>query len=241
MDVSFVQYILYYLTNKLFCKYFPYLNYIIFLYDRKEFIRNDYLAHFGSLIHFDHKNILKYCNRPFQDVDHMAEILVRNWNTVVDPSDMVFIVGDFAMGRREETLPIAKRLNGFKVLVPGNHDHCHPMYDDASEKYKAYKKLYEEYFDDIVYDHVYQLEDFILCHFPYSEGKTDYAGRDFSEWEPMDIGMPLLCGHVHELWRIKLSPNGTWMFNVGVDAPGNDYAPVSLDYIKTLYFDLLMH
>lgn len=193
---------------------------------------------FTSDMHFGHQNIIGFCGRPFKDVDHMNSILVNNYNTVVHPNDVVVFVGDVCMGRRDETLPILKRLNGFKILVPGNHDNCHNMYGDINlEKWERSVKQYAQYFDDIIFDDVYLWEDFVVCHFPYGDQSPDYQGRDFSPYEPIDLGMPLLCGHVHDSWRIRESKRGSFMFNVGVDAPGNDYKPIAFDEIKDIYYN----
>ena len=50
--------------------------------------------------HFSHDNIIGYSNRPFNNVEEMNETLVRNWNSVVKPTDWVICLGDFALGVR---------------------------------------------------------------------------------------------------------------------------------------------
>ena len=187
---------------------------------------------FTSDLHFGHQNILKYCDRPFTDLDHMHTMLVDNFNSVVQWTDCTVFVGDVAMGHRTETLPILRRMHGDKILVPGNHDDCHEMYGHKSTFAEKFA-LYEQFFDEIAMDAVYTLEDFVICHFPYNDGDTDYVGRRFTDWEPMDIGMPLLCGHVHETWKTKVSPKGSWMRNVGVDV--NQFFPVPFDTLKEEY------
>ena len=48
--------------------------------------------------HFNHANIIKYCNRPFSSVEEMNETIIANWNKVVSEDDMVYHLGDFALG-----------------------------------------------------------------------------------------------------------------------------------------------
>ena len=72
--------------------------------------------------HFNHKNIIRYCDRPFKDVNHMNEVLINNWNEVVAPDDFVYHVGDFAFGDITKQRPIFNRLLGRKILIRGNHD-----------------------------------------------------------------------------------------------------------------------
>lgn len=53
---------------------------------------------FTSDTHFNHANIIRFCNRPFKDVSHMNEAIISNWNRVVGPEDIVFHLGDFCLG-----------------------------------------------------------------------------------------------------------------------------------------------
>ena len=51
---------------------------------------------FTSDTHFGHENIIKYCGRPFKDVEKMNERLIKNWNEVVKDTDTIFHLGDFS-------------------------------------------------------------------------------------------------------------------------------------------------
>lgn len=43
--------------------------------------------------HFGHKNILKLCNRPFENIEQMNLTLVENWNSKVKNNDHIYILG----------------------------------------------------------------------------------------------------------------------------------------------------
>jgi len=77
---------------------------------------------FTSDHHFGHTNIIKYCNRPFESVQKMDEIMILNWNNRVGPNDTVIHVGDFALCSSEYALKVRNRLNGKIHIVWGNHD-----------------------------------------------------------------------------------------------------------------------
>lgn len=72
--------------------------------------------------HFGHANIIKYCKRPFADVEEMNETLVANWNAVVSSEDEVWHLGDLALGKAPDIIAIGRQLNGKKYLLRGNHD-----------------------------------------------------------------------------------------------------------------------
>lgn len=80
--------------------------------------------------HFNHANILNFKDsngdpvREFHDVNHMNEIMIENWNSVVKPGDTVYHLGDVVFGVNKDSW-LAKnmpRLMGKKRLLLGNHD-----------------------------------------------------------------------------------------------------------------------
>lgn len=77
---------------------------------------------FTSDLHFGHKNIIKFCNRPWETTDEMDEALVENWNSIVRANDIVFDLGDFAFAPNSKWKEILSRLNGIHYLILGNHE-----------------------------------------------------------------------------------------------------------------------
>lgn len=78
---------------------------------------------FTSDTHFGHKNIIKYCNRPFANVDEMNEAIIDKWNSKINPTDYVWHLGDFSFDNDNNNRSYFNRLNGHKCLIIGNHDH----------------------------------------------------------------------------------------------------------------------
>lgn len=179
---------------------------------------------YTSDLHFGHANILGFCNRPYRDTTEMNEMLIHNWNERVAYDDLVFVLGDVAMGSIKDTLPLVKRLMGHKILVVGNHDRCFP----GSKRHLEWVQTYTEVgFIAIAEEIEALLEDVPvrMCHFPYS---GDSGGEDrFSNRRPTDDGRWLLHGHVHDVWKVK-----DRQINVGTDVW--DYTPVSQDEILAI-------
>ena len=76
---------------------------------------------FTADLQFGHRDILGYSHRPFADVEQTNDRLVQHWNEVVRPDDTVWVLGDVAPGRIEDTLGLMTELRGHKVLLAGNH------------------------------------------------------------------------------------------------------------------------
>lgn len=90
--------------------------------------------------HFGHKHIIDYESRPFAGVSEMNETMIERWNAAVQPEDKVLHLGDFSFLSLPKTSEIVARLNGYKVLIMGNHDRGRPRkwwleagFDEVSE------------------------------------------------------------------------------------------------------------
>ena len=168
---------------------------------------------FSSDLHFGHANVIAYCKRPFRSVGEMNTAILAAWNALVEPSDDVWVLGDVAMGRIDESMPLAGRLAGRKQLVLGNHDRPFDGGRRAEEWTDKYLTDggFVELHHGIVDVRLTNGTSVSLCHFPYEGDSTD-TDRLVSH-RPVDEGRWLLHGHVHEKWRQRGR-----MINVGIDA-----------------------
>ena len=165
--------------------------------------------------HFSHANIIKYCNRPFSNVDEMNQKLINNWNEIVSPDDLVFHLGDFQMLKDYSILSDKmNRLNGDKILIKGNHDYC------TNEEYL------NSGFKDVVqlWEGILFNTKFVMCHY------------QMMTWNWSHQGSIHLYGHEHD--RQQYIPNhelysklyiSEKKYNVCVDA--NNYKPVNIKNI----------
>lgn len=176
--------------------------------------------------HYGHTNILKYTGRPFADVTAMDEFLIETWNEAVAPDDDVFVLGDIALGKLAESLKAIGRLNGRKVMVPGNHDRC------WTGQRKGAVAARQTYLDAGFAEIIDSPDPWnidgrltLLSHFPYRGDSRDVERH--GEHRPVDRGGWLIHGHVHQVWRQRGR-----MINVGVDAWAG--RPVSLETVSEL-------
>lgn len=152
--------------------------------------------------HFNHKNIIEYCNRPYSSVEEMNKALIDNWNSVVTDDDTVFFLGDFCLGNRDEVIKFGSQLKGNKILVIGNHDRVTTTaYTEAGFK-TIYKKPIIIRFDE--FDITIE-----FSHAPQYHEDNQY---------------PNIHGHVHDQ-----VVNDAKHYCACVEA--NDYKPVLLDNI----------
>lgn len=191
---------------------------------------------FSSDTHFGHENIIKYCDRPFKNVDHMNEVIIDNWNSVVSSGDTVYHLGDVALGQIDKSLACVSRLNGYKILILGNHDR--PFMRAGKADFLSWLKRYEEIFDEVWHwmgnrTVLLNGQEFVVSHFPYT---GDHTPTDrHMDARPLDDGItPLIHGHTHIAdQHLTYSSKGTPQIHVGQDA--HSFYPVSEDWIMKTY------
>tara|TARA_B100000214_G_C23956046_1_gene622890 strand:+ start:579 stop:1232 length:654 start_codon:yes stop_codon:yes gene_type:complete len=162
------------------------------------------MDYFISDLHFGHKNVIRFCERPFRTVSEMNESMIDLWNKRVTDADRIFVLGDVFLMDPKKASEIIHRLNGYKILIAGNHDRSEKTMLDTG--FDEYHKRYE-----------YNIEDVgtgLLIHYPVPDIILESLGYDFS-----------IHGHIH---REPIS-YGTKL-NVAVDL--HDYGPISRDEVK---------
>lgn len=137
--------------------------------------------------HFDHENIIEYCDRPFDNVEEMNETMIKNWNEVVEDGDMVLHVGDFMLTYTERQKEIMCKLKGDIYLIRGNHD--------RQSKTKLVERLgFKDVFDEVIIQGKVgqEVKEAVLTHRPLSEEEIEERGFDYN-----------IHGHKHNLPKIS--------------------------------------
>ena len=157
---------------------------------------------YSADLHFGHHRIIDFCKRPFASTAEMNAALIANFQACVRHDDDLWILGDFAFGRAEDTAQFESwfhSLPGRKHLIIGNHDdEAVISLPWASTEYMAEIKDGDQ--------------SLVLCHYP------------MITWNGARRGALQLFGHVHDQW--SGSRNSV---NVGVDQW--DFRPVQVSDI----------
>ena len=171
---------------------------------------------FTSDTHFTHANIIRFCSRPFKNVEEMDETMIANWNRVVGENDIVFHLGDFCMGGSTKWTNVLNRLNGKIYLIIGNHD-MKNLRQSCSDRFeKVAMQMYIEVDKQKIY----------LNHCPF----LCYGGAYRDTWQ--------LFGHVHTnknntgIDAPRLEMLFPTQYDVGVD--NNNFTPVSFEQVKAI-------
>jgi calcineurin-like phosphoesterase family protein len=155
--------------------------------------------------HFGHKNIIKYCNRPFSSVEEMDQQIIKRWNSKISKKDLVFHVGDFCFGDRDSDFDkYFYALNGRIIFIKGNHDSLAWKNKDKFESFCA--GYYEAKIDNQI---------IVLNH---------YAMR---VWNKAHYGTWHLYGHSHGMLPSDIN---SLSMDCGVDT--HNFYPWSFEEVK---------
>jgi len=145
----------------------------------------------------------------------MGEALVKRYNEVVSPDDVVLWLGDVFFGPVANVIPLMAQLNGRKLLIKGNHD-------------KSDRTMVPLGFELIIRECTTVIAGRIcrINHYPY-EGTPEASPRFLDRRPGRKKGEILLHGHTHSDRRVFEN-----QVHLGVDSW--DYRPVLYEEVEAL-------
>ena len=173
------------------------------------------MIYYISDMHFEHNNVIRYDNRPFDTITQMDEVLINNWNARISDKDTVYVLGDAFFKGEERSLEILRQLKGRKHLIKGNHDRVKGRLGQEWESIQNYAEITDgEYF-------------VVMSHYP------------MMFYNRQHYGAVMLYGHVHntrewkliEKWRQELRRMdiSAQIINVGCMMDYMNYTPRTLE------------
>lgn len=208
---------------------------------------------FTSDTHFSQERTLELSKRPFKNVEEMDNAIIDNWNSVVEPNDIVYHLGDFG------NVEICKKLHGHIKLILGNYEFNlyrlnYSMYPYGSEvkfmsqsgeaftDYISKNKLIFSKFEDEMFK--FGFDNILINNINNLMKPIRFPSSEFSDLGVKCLGMahlpseikkavedpndPIdfgLFGHIHRSQMVR-----RYGINVGIDC--NNYFPMSLDDVK---------
>ena len=142
-------------------------------------------VYYTSDLHVGHANVIKYCNRPYNNKEEMNEAIIEKWNSKASPGSVVYHLGDFCFWgttRAAELKDYLLRLNGQIRIVWGNHDNHNLWYKMLDEYPELKGKV--QILGDIAFPKINGQKIF-MCHYPM----ISWNGKHYGAWH--------MFGHVH--------------------------------------------
>jgi len=180
---------------------------------------------FSSDQHFGHRNVLRFCGRPYKDEKEMAKALIDNWNSVVTNDDIVVSMGDFFWFNDSHSIKkCIDKLNGKEIyLVLGNHDKRESFRRVTDERFHIVDGVTHIFLRCEDENRWYQKTfEIVCCHYP------------LMTWSHRDRGAINLFGHIHSGWLRSCDDYDQnlplWrgqQLDVGVD--NQNFTPVSFE------------
>ena len=165
------------------------------------------MKYYTADTHFGHNNVIGFDDRPFANTQEMDRFMIDAWNSRVKDDDEVYIVGDFMYRSEHSVEYYAKRLNGRKYLILGNHDKLTP---EDERCFVGIEKMMHvcDYYEG-------RAQQICLCHFP------------IAEWNGYKRGHYHIYAHIHNQDNdtYRFMKNRAHALNAGCMI--NNYIPVT--------------
>lgn len=166
--------------------------------------------------HFNHTNIIGYCDRPFINSKEMDEKMVENWNSVVKDGDIVYHLGDVYFG--VEGRDSLSKLKGRKRLILGNHDNGKDTFLHKTFQKIMVWRMFPEF-------------GLLLSHIPlhkqslerWESSIADNSGRSTTE---VSYYLRNIHGHIHN----RESPS---KYHRNVSVEQINYTPINIEELRT--------
>ena len=190
---------------------------------------------YWSDLHLGHRNIITYCNRPFESVGQHDETILLNWRLTAEayPDDPVYCCGDVTLWNRATTTRVQESavaklaLPKQQLLVLGNHD----------SQWAQVNGHYDHLFERVIGD------PFAIADFREMIWDGDrMVWLSHAPIEPhLLLGGLNLYGHIHNGYDThpdRMDATYPWLresqqhFNCSVERTG--YRPVTLDELRQL-------
>lgn len=163
--------------------------------------------------HFCHNRPFLWEPRGFKSEWEMNEAIITRYNTIVQPEDDVYVLGDLMLNNNEEGLQCIKQLKGNIHIIRGNHDsdtrmslynECYNIVEITEGQFLNYKNYH-----------------FYLSHYPCLCGNLD-------DNKPLKARTINICGHTHCQNRFKDMDKGL-IYHAECDA--HNCTPVSIEEV----------
>lgn len=164
-----------------------------------------------SDLHFCHDRAFVYEPRGFSNIEDMNQAIVERWNTIVQPEDTVYVLGDIMLNDNKEGIRLLKSLNGRIHIVLGNHD--------TATREALYRECENVESVEIAARLKYRGYHFFMTHYPCLTGNL--------EKESLKQCTLNLYGHTHQ--QTNFFQDLPYVYHVGVDS--HNCIPVHIDQI----------
>jgi calcineurin-like phosphoesterase family protein len=170
---------------------------------RKTFVISD--------LHLGHENIIKYCNRPYATIEDMDADFVSAWNSTVGDHDVVYVLGDFCLGRSKQAGEYFKQLRGRVDVFNNFWHHDGRWMQDLDLPTYAWNTVKTKTDQMVLCPPIIVTEEEVPGDYPQATVLCHYP---IETWDRKHYGSTHLFGHIHSTDGYI---DGSMRLDVGVD------------------------